>query len=114
MLTNRLAHEMVRTGGAGAKLGLEQLQSMALKDTGGVRVGAEHASAVIDPAVKMAFGAAMSDLFTASLIVVLIGAALIVPIPEVPLRRRVHPEPVAEPGEEFCPPGEDAEPASAR
>jgi EmrB/QacA subfamily drug resistance transporter len=112
LLTNRLAYEMARLRpGGGERLGLEQLQAMTLQDTGGVRIGAERASALVDPSVKTAFGLAMSDLFMAGLFVVLLGIALIFLIPELPLRRHVPPEPVAEPGEGYCPPGEEAEPA---
>jgi EmrB/QacA subfamily drug resistance transporter len=96
LLTARLAGEMAVRGQTGANSGLAQLQALALNHEG--PVGA--ARVVVDPVVKAAFGASMTSLFLAALVVVTLGLIAIIAIPNVPLRKHhVHAEPVAEPGE---------------
>ncbi len=97
LLTARLAGEMTAHGEGGTGAGLAQLQALALNREGPA-VGA--AQTVVDPVVKAAFASSMTTLFEAALVVVVLGLAAIMLIPNVPLRgRTVHPEPVAEPGE---------------
>jgi EmrB/QacA subfamily drug resistance transporter len=96
LLTARLASEMAARGEGGPNAGLAQLQTLAFGREGGV--GA--AKAVVDPIVKAAFSASMSTVFLAALAVVALGLAVILSIPNLPLRKHhVHPEPMAEPGE---------------
>lgn len=96
LLTARLTAEMGARGQTGASTGLAQLQALALSHEGAV--GA--AQAVVDPVVRAAFSASMSTVFLAALVVVGLGLAAILAIPDVTLRKHhVHVEPVAEPGE---------------
>ena len=95
LLTGLLAGQMARHGQAGG--GLAQLQALALGGEGGALVGA--GAAPVDPLVKAAFSSAMTGLFAAAFIVVLLGLIAVIAIPNVPLRKAHEPEPVAEPGE---------------
>jgi EmrB/QacA subfamily drug resistance transporter len=95
LLTARLASEMVRHGGAQAHGGLAQLQALAATQEG---AGAVHIT--VDPLVRAAFAVAMTNLFEASLVVVVLALLAILAIPHVELRKsHVHAEAVAEPGE---------------
>jgi MFS family permease len=95
LLTARLASEMVRHGGARAHGGLAQLQALAATQEG---AGAVHIT--VDPSVRAAFAVAMTNLFEASLVVVVLALLAILAIPHVELRKsHVHAEAVAEPGE---------------
>jgi EmrB/QacA subfamily drug resistance transporter len=95
-LTARLAGEMAARGQGGGRAGLAQLQALALNHEG--PVGA--ASVAVDPIVKAAFTAAMSEVFLAAMLVVSGGLVAVIAIPNVPLRKtHVHAEPVSEPGE---------------
>jgi EmrB/QacA subfamily drug resistance transporter len=96
LLTARLAGELAARGAGGNESGLAQLQSMAFSHAG--PVGAVRVA--VDPIVKAAFSAAMSQVFLAALVVVALGLLAILAIPNVPLRQHhIHAEPVAEPGE---------------
>jgi hypothetical protein len=96
LLTGRLAAEMVAHGQGGSNAGLAQLQALALNHESGI--GA--AQVAVDPVVRAAFGASMTTLFQAALVVVALGLVAIMAIPHVELRKHhVHAEPVAEPGE---------------
>jgi hypothetical protein len=96
LLTSLLAGQMARHGQAGG--GLAQLQALALGGDGGALVGA--GASPVDPLVKAAFSSAMTGLFAAAFIVVLLGLIAVIAIPNVPLRKaHLHVEPVAEPGE---------------
>ena len=95
LLTARLAGEMIRHGGATARGGLAQLQALAANQEG---AGAVHVA--VDPLVRAAFAVAMTNLFEASLVVVILALLAILAIPQVELRKsHVHAEAVAEPGE---------------
>jgi EmrB/QacA subfamily drug resistance transporter len=95
LLTARLASEMVRHGGAQAHGGLAQLQALAATQEG---AGAVHIT--VDPLVRGAFAVAMTNLFEASLVVVILALLAILAIPQVELRKsHVHAEAVPEPGE---------------
>ncbi len=54
---------------------------------------------MVDPALKAAFSAAIVDLFWVAGAIGVLGMIAILLIPELPLRRHMHVEPVAEPGE---------------
>ncbi len=77
---------------------MNQLQALALAQTEH-GLGARHV--VVDPILKIAFSRAIVDLFWVAGGVALVGLVFIFLIPELPLLGRGHPEPVAEPGEEF-------------
>jgi MFS family permease len=95
LLTSRLAAEMLAHGERNGQGGLAQLQALAAGSEG---AGAIHVT--VDPIVRGAFVAAMTNLFEAALVVVALGLVAIIAIPHVELRKHhVHPEPVAEPGE---------------
>ena len=97
-MTHALAVESAKVSGAGARLSLNELQAMALAATDR-GLGSHHVAT--DPALKLAFSAAIVDLFWVGLGVAVLGLLAILMIPDMTLRSHHHPEPVAEPGEEF-------------
>ncbi|MEI9964432.1 MAG: hypothetical protein WDM92_06730 [Caulobacteraceae bacterium] len=60
----------------------------------------------VDPIVRIAFAAAIVDLFWVAVCIAVLGFLAILMVPELPLRARGHAEPVAEPGEAFIEPDE--------
>jgi EmrB/QacA subfamily drug resistance transporter len=99
VMTHALASESAKLGGgAGGALSLDQLQKIALAQTQH-GLGARHVA--VDPLLKAAFSRAIVDLFWVGAAIAVLGMIAIVLIPELPLRSHHHPEPVAEPGEEF-------------
>jgi len=110
VMTHALAAESAKVSGTGARLSLDSLQSMALSaaERG---LGSRHVA--IDPALKLAFSAAIVDLFWVGLGVAVLGFISILLIPDLQLRSHHHPEPVAEPGEEFLREPDDRTPAKA-
>jgi hypothetical protein len=107
-MTHVLAVESASAGGKGVRLSLDQLQALALAATER-GLGAGHTS--VDPTLKIAFSAAIVDLFWVAEAIAVLGLIAILLTPELPLASRHHPEPVAEPGEEFIKPDEVEEPA---
>jgi EmrB/QacA subfamily drug resistance transporter len=100
VMTHALAAESARVGGA---FSLDQLQKIALAQT---QHGLGAARVAVDPLLKTAFSRAIVDLFWVGGAIAVLGFIAIVLIPELPLRSHHHPEPVAEPGEEFLDEGE--------
>ena len=99
LMTARLAAHMAAQHSGAGPMSLSQLQALTLGGEGApARLGA-GAAAHIDPAVRLAFSAAMSDVFLASLFVIALGVAATTLVPHLTLRGRVTPEPVAMPGE---------------
>ena len=98
VMTHALATESAKLGGAGGALSLDQLQKIALAQTQH-GLGAVHMA--VDPALRTAFSRAIVDLFWVGGAIALLGLIAIIMIPELPLRSHHHPEPVAEPGEQF-------------
>jgi EmrB/QacA subfamily drug resistance transporter len=110
VMTHALSVESARVSGTGGGLSLDALQAMALSATD--RGLGSHQVAV-DPALKLAFSAAIVDLFWVGLAIAVLGFVAILLIPDLQLRSHHHPEPVAEPGEEFLQEPPDREPAKA-
>ena len=98
VMTHALASESARLGGKAGALSLDQLQKIALAQT---QSGLGARSMAVDPLLRTAFSRAIVDLFWAAGAIAVLGFIAIVLIPELPLRSHHHPEPVAEPGEEF-------------
>ncbi len=105
VMTHALATESARAGGTGVRLSLDQLQALALSET---QPGLGARRIVVDPNLKLAFSAAIVDLFWVAGAIAVLGLVAILLTPEIPLSSRRHaaPEPVAEPGEEFLKPDE--------
>ena len=97
VMTQALAAEVAKAGGGtAASVSLDKLQALAAQQaTHGLGAG----TLAVDPLLKAAFSRAIVDLFWAAGAVALVGLILILLLPELPLRRHGHPEPVAEPGE---------------
>jgi EmrB/QacA subfamily drug resistance transporter len=111
VMTHALAAESARApGGAGAPLSLNDLQTLA---AAAAERGAGARHIAVGPTLRIAFSSAIVDLFWVALGVAVLALIAIVLIPDLPLRSHHHPEPVAEPGEEFLeePPSEDPAPA---
>ncbi len=53
----------------------------------------------MDPLLRIAFSRAIVDLFWVGAALAVVGLALVLALPELPLRQHHRPEPVAEPGE---------------
>jgi len=98
VMTHVLALEAAKLGGGGGKISLDGLQKIALAQTEH-GLGASHVA--VDPLLKTAFSRAIVDLFWVGGGVAVLGLLAILMVPELPLRSRHHPEPVAEPGEEY-------------
>jgi EmrB/QacA subfamily drug resistance transporter len=98
VMTHALASESARLGGKAGALSLDDLQKIALAQAQ-AGLGARHIA--VDPLLKTAFSRAIVDLFWVGGAIAVIGFIAIVLIPELPLRSHHHPEPVAEPGEEY-------------
>ncbi len=96
VMTHALAAEGARSGGKAGPITLDQLQAIALAQT---QHGLGSAHVTVDPALKAAFSAAIVDLFWVGGAIGVVGLIAILMIPELPLRRHMHVEPVAEPGE---------------
>lgn len=97
VMTQALAAEMAKAGaGQGGKVSLDQLQALAAAQSQH-GLGAGHVA--VDPLLRLAFSRAIVDLFWVGGAIALIGLAAILMLPELPLRRHGHAEPVAEPGE---------------
>lgn len=97
VMTQALAAEMARSGaGVGAKVSLNQLQALAATQA---QHGLGAGRVAADPVLKLAFSRAIVDLFWVGGGIAVIGLVLIALLPELPLRRHRHVEPVAEPGE---------------
>jgi EmrB/QacA subfamily drug resistance transporter len=97
VMTQALAAEVAKAGGGlGGKVSLDKLQALAAQQAAH-GAGAKHL--VVDPLLRTAFSRAIVDLFWAAGAIALVGLILILLLPELPLRRHGHPEPVAEPGE---------------
>ena len=96
VMTHALAAEGARAGGKAGPITLDQLQAIALAQT---QHGLGSGRVVVDPALKAAFSAAIVDLFWVAGAIGVLGMIAILLIPELPLRRHMHVEPVAEPGE---------------
>ncbi len=111
ILTQSLATQMAKAPGhAGVRMTLDQLQKLVAANNG----GAGPAKAiVVDPVVRIAFSAAMVDVFYVGLGIAVLGLIAVLFIPELPLRTMApgqqKAEPVAEPGEGAVP-GELGEP----
>jgi EmrB/QacA subfamily drug resistance transporter len=104
VMTQALAGEMAKAGaGNGGRISLDQLQALAVAQTQH-GIGAGHVT--VDPLLKLAFSRAIVDLFWVGGAIAVFGFIAILMLPELPLRRHRHPEPVAEPGE-----GEGEDPA---
>ena len=99
VMTSALATESAKLGGSGGALSLDQLQKVALAQT---QHGLGAAHVAVDPMLRTAFSRAIVDLFWVGGAIAVLGFIAIVMIPEIPLRSRHHPEPVAEPGEQFA------------
>ena len=100
VMTHALAAESARvSGGSGAPLSLNDLQALALQATDR---GAAARHIAVGPTLRLAFSAAIVDLFWVALALAVLALIAILLIPDLPLRSRHHPEPVAEPGEEFA------------
>ena len=97
VMTQALTAEVAKAGGGtAAKVSIDKLQALAAQQA--VHgAGASHVA--VDPLLRTAFSRAIVDLFWAAGAIAVIGLVLILLLPELPLRRRGHPEPVAEPGE---------------
>ena len=108
VMTHALATESARLGGKGGALSLDDLQKIALAQTQ-LGLGARHIA--VDPLLKTAFSRAIVDLFWVGGAIAVLGLIAILLIPELPLRSHHHPEPVAEPGEEYV--REEEAPAEA-
>ncbi len=96
VMTHALATEGARGGGKAGPITLDQLQAIALAQT---QHGLGAGRVVVDPALRSAFSAAIVDLFWVAGAIGVLGMIAILMIPELPLRRHMHVEPVAEPGE---------------
>jgi EmrB/QacA subfamily drug resistance transporter len=110
VMTHALAAESAKASGGGARLSLDALQSLALSATD--RGLGSHRVAIA-PTLKLAFSAAIVDLFWVGLGVAVVGFVAILMIPDLQLRSHHHPEPVAEPGEEFLNEAPARKPAKA-
>ena len=96
VMTHALAAEGAKAGGKAGPITLDQLQAIALAQT---QHGLGSAHVTVDPALKAAFSAAIVDLFWVGGAIGALGLLAILMIPELPMRRTMHAEPVAEPGE---------------
>jgi EmrB/QacA subfamily drug resistance transporter len=103
IMTQSLAAQMAKvpTHG-GAPMTFNQLQALVVANAG---AGKTAKAVAIDPFVRTAFSSAMVDVFYVGLIIAVLGLIAVLFVPELPLRSRgpgepkLHPEPVAEPGE---------------
>ena len=94
VMTQALSAEVAKAGGgAGAKVSLDKLQALAAQQAS----GGGHAA--VDPLLRIAFSRAIVDLFWVGGALAVVGLALVLALPELPLRQHHRPEPVAEPGE---------------
>ena len=107
VMTHSLATESSKVGGGA--LNLDQLQKLALAQT---EHGPGSTHVVVDSTLRIVFSRAIVDLFWVGGAIAVVGLLCILMIPELPLLHRGHPEPVAEPGEEFLK-EEEAEAAKA-
>ena len=97
VMTQALAAEVAKAGGGtAAKVSIDKLQALAAQQA---VHGAGAGHMAVDPLLRIAFSRAIVDLFWAAGAIAVIGLVLILLLPELPLRRHGHPEPVAEPGE---------------
>jgi EmrB/QacA subfamily drug resistance transporter len=110
VMTHALAAESAKAGGKAGALTLDDLQKIALAQTRS-GLGAQHIA--VDPALRIAFSRAIVDLFWVGGAIAVLGFIAIVLIPELPLRSHHHPEPVAEPGEQFVKEEEEVAAGSA-
>ncbi len=109
VMTQALVAEGSKLGGDGARVSLDRLQAIAIAQS---QHGLGAAQVAVDPVLKIAFSRAIVDLFWVAGGIGLLGLLFVVMIPELPLVRRGHAEPVAEPGEEYLEEGQAA-PAEA-
>jgi EmrB/QacA subfamily drug resistance transporter len=110
VMTQALAAEVARAGGGGAaNVSLDKLQALAAQQA---QSGLGAKTLAVDPLLRVAFSRAIVDLFWAAGAIAVVGLVLILLLPELPLRRHGHAEPVAEPGEGV--PEADQETAKAR
>jgi EmrB/QacA subfamily drug resistance transporter len=97
VMTQALAAEAAKAGGGLAThMSLDKLQGLAAQQA---QNGLGAKGLVADPLLRTAFSRAIVDLFWAAGAIALLGLLLILLLPELPLRRHGHAEPVAEPGE---------------
>jgi len=109
VMTTALAAEVAKAGGgAGAGVSLDKLQALAAQQA---QHGLGAKTLAVDPLMRLAFSRAIVDLFWVGGAIALLGLILILLLPELPLRRHRHAEPVAEPGEGV---DDDAQRASAK
>ncbi len=94
VMTQALSAEVAKAGGGGARVSLDKLQALAAQQAA---PGAGHAA--VDPLLRIAFSRAIVDLFWVGAALAVVGLALVLALPELPLRQHHRPEPVAEPGE---------------
>ena len=95
VMTQALSAEVAKAGGgAGAMVSLDKLQALAAQQAA---PGAGHPA--VDPLLRIAFSRAIVDLFWVGAALAVVGLALVLALPELPLRQHHRPEPVAEPGE---------------
>jgi EmrB/QacA subfamily drug resistance transporter len=121
IMTQSLAHQMTKvTAAGGTPMTLDKLQAMFVANA----AAGQHAhTIVLDPRIRGAFAAAMSEVFMAGLVIAVLGFVAVLFVPELPLRSRLpgqqRAEPVAEPGEGAVPgelgegPAPDAPPAQS-
>ncbi len=94
VMTQALSAEVAKAGGGGARVSLDKLQALAAQQAA---PGTGHAA--VDPLLRIAFSRAIVDLFWVGAALAVVGLALVLALPELPLRQHHRPEPVAEPGE---------------
>lgn len=101
IMTQALAAQMAKATAAGGQpMTLDQLQAMVVANAAHGR----HAGVIaVDPIVRIAFSAAMVQVFWVGLAIAVVGLLAVLFVPELPLRARAPgqqmAEPVAEPGE---------------